>query len=431
MRPEDPLSGVTVVAVIGALEAPGGAEKAFSAIVRGFRDRLGLTVRVASHLPPGHAAGAGGGAPGSRGAMARSQPGAAGSAAGGPESEPVEPVVLRPGGAPPGPGLLLRARRLVATAPRPALLFPFQVNSNVLMGTANRLLPPSQRLPLVVNDRAYIDSLTSPLRARNAAGRLRLRLLRRAARYVYRSADAVVCNSVAGAEAVRRFLGGDPVRVETIYNPLEAEAIGARFPVRDREQWIRPGAPLLTAHGRLDAQKGFDVLIRALARIRRHPVGAGARLRIVGEGSARGELEALVRELGLGDAVELPGHTPDPLPAVEEGDLYVLPSRFEGLPNALLEAVAAGLPCVAADCPTGPAEILGRGGEAGVLVPVDDDEALAQAALALLADGPRRAALARAARARARDFAPERTADAYAALFREILAGRARRGAGS
>lgn len=418
MRPSDPLEGLTIVAVIGAPDAAGGAEKAFSAIVRGFRERLGLEVLVASHLPP-QGAGIAGPVP------------LAGPAATGGPAQVSRAVVLRPGGAPPGPGMVLRGRRLIEGAPRPALLFPFQVNSNVLMGLANRLLPRRRRLPIVMNDRAHIDSLTSPLRARTRAGRLRMRLLRGAARRLYRRADAVVCNSIANAEAVRRFVGAAPVRVETIYNPLETDAIAARFPPRDREKWLRPGAPLVTAHGRLEAQKGFDVLIRALARIRQNRAGAGTRLRIVGEGPARGELEALARRLGLADAVELPGHAPDPLPAVEEGDVYVLPSRFEGLPNALLEAIAAGLPCVAADCPTGPAEILGQEGRAGVLVPVEDDAALAEAVLALLADGGRRAALAAAARERARDFAPARTADAYAALFREVLAAQRGRGAGA
>ena len=125
--------------------------------------------------------------------------------------------------------------------------------------------------------------------------------------------------------------------------------------------------------------------------------------------------------LGLTDAVELPGFSADPLAAIEDGDVYVLPSRFEGLPNALLEAIAVGLPAIAADCPTGPAEILSAEAGAGLLFPVDDLEALVSHLRGLLGDGGRRAALAAGARRRALDFAPAVATDAYAAIFRRIL----------
>ncbi len=99
---------------------------------------------------------------------------------------------------------------------------------------------------------------------------------------------------------------------------------------------------------------------------------------IFGEGSERGPLESLRRELGLASDVDLPGFAASPYAAMSRAALYVLSSRFEGLPNALIEALACGCPAVATDCPSGPDEILEHG-RFGLLTPVGDAEALAGA----------------------------------------------------
>ena len=117
----------------------------------------------------------------------------------------------------------------------------------------------------------------------------------------------------------------------------------------------------------------------------------------------------------------MPGFSADPWAAIEEGDIYVLPSRFEGLPNSLLEAIAIGLPSIAADCPTGPSEILDPVDQVGALFPVDDVEALTHQLQRLIADGSLRDRMARSARRRALDFSPEVNTAAYGALFQRIL----------
>ena len=109
------------------------------------------------------------------------------------------------------------------------------------------------------------------------------------------------------------------------------------------------------AVGRLHEQKGFDLLLRAWQPIEKtHPEWT---LRIVGEGPKRPELEAQIREQGL-QRVQLAGRTDEVAKEYTAASLFVLSSRYEGLPLALIEAMWSGLPCVAFDCPQGPAELL-------------------------------------------------------------------------
>lgn len=178
-----------------------------------------------------------------------------------------------------------------------------------------------------------------------------------------------------------------------------------------------PAAPHVLAVGRLQAQKGFDLLLRAWVGV----VAARpeARLRLVGAGPLAGELTALAGELGVAASVDwLP-----PTDAIETlyrgAAVFVLSSRYEGMPLALLEAQALGVPAVAFDCPTGPRDIVTA--DTGVLVAAEDCGALAAAIVSLLGDAPRRARMGRAAIARSRElFSPARHAESWAALIRDV-----------
>ena len=178
-----------------------------------------------------------------------------------------------------------------------------------------------------------------------------------------------------------------------------------------------PSEPRVLAVGRLQAQKGFDLLLRAWQTVAKQL--PEARLRIVGGGPLGGELAALARTLGIEASVEFAAPTDRIESLYREAAVFVLSSRYEGMPLALLEAQALGVPAVAFDCPTGPREILSEA--TGVLVPSGDVPALAQALLRLLRDPALRARMGAAAIARDREvFSRARQVGAWAAVIDEV-----------
>ena len=305
---------------------------------------------------------------------------------------------------------LLPLRRYLA-AERPDILFATMVDANIVAALAARLV--GHRPHLILRE-------TNPHRARNDLGRIR----RWAVQWAYPRADALVAlSNGVGRELIADY-GLDPARVVTIHNPVDTESW------RRRAETARAGAPpwgsfagkgpVLVAVGRLIRQKGFDLLLRALARCQ----GAGrqARLVIVGEGPERRALEALAAELGIAERVLLAGFATDPAAWYAHGDLFVLPSRWEGFGHVIVEAMACGLPVVAFDCPYGPIDILGDG-EGGVLVPPEDVAALAVTLDRILGDRDRRARLAAAAPHIAERFSQSRIVREYARLI-EAVAGK-------
>lgn len=178
-----------------------------------------------------------------------------------------------------------------------------------------------------------------------------------------------------------------------------------------------PSAPIALAVGRHVAQKGFDWLLHAWAQV----VQAlpEARLRIVGDGPLRAEHERRAASLGLGEQVQWLAPTPQIEALYREAAVFVLPSRYEGMPLALLEAQALGVPAVAFDCPTGPGEILTP--ETGRLVPLGDVPAFAAAVIELLRSPELRARMGAAAIARSQAvFSPQAHAQHWATLIREV-----------
>lgn len=191
--------------------------------------------------------------------------------------------------------------------------------------------------------------------------------------------------------------------------------------------FVRPLPPPVTngraedfilAVGRLDVQKGHDLLIQAFARS--GLPAKGLRLVILGEGPARPFLERLVDELGLSGVVHLAGVVRDPERWMARATVFVLASRYEGFPNALLEAMAMGCPVIATDCESGPREIV-RDGVDGLLVPTDSIEELALALRRLLRDAELRLRLGSAAVEVRRRFARERIVQQWQALIEEVI----------
>ncbi|MEZ0227384.1 MAG: glycosyltransferase family 4 protein [Planctomycetota bacterium] len=169
--------------------------------------------------------------------------------------------------------------------------------------------------------------------------------------------------------------------------------------------------------GRHDRQKRVDVLVRAFAKVA--PTAPEARLVCAGKGSEEANLRALAAELGVAERVSFLGERKDVPALLRAASVFVLPSAAEGMPNALLEALSVGVPCVATAIP-GTTDVATDEREA-LLVPPDDEAALARAIERLLVDGELAARLSRAGRERiAAEFDMERVADAHLALFESL-----------
>lgn len=277
---------------------------------------------------------------------------------------------------------------------RPAAVVGVMVSSNVAAVAAGKLAMTGARIVLVEHNQvdrgaAHYGSLSY-----------------RAIRWSYPWADAIVCVSDGVRDSLCRYAGMTPRRMRVIHNPIVppglAELAARPCPhpwAGDRE------VPLVLAVGRLTTPKNYPMLLRSFALLLRQ---RHARLLIVGNGTERAQLEALIDELGIGAHVEMPGYSDNPYAYMARADLFVLSSEWEGFPTVLVEALACGAPVVATDCPSGPREIL-LDGELGSLVPVGDERAFADAMRRALDEAPRRDALM----ARGNSFTVARAADAY------------------
>lgn len=165
----------------------------------------------------------------------------------------------------------------------------------------------------------------------------------------------------------------------------------------------KPEGYVMTA-GRLTGQKNQAMLIRAYASIASQ---VEQELRIYGEGELRGELEKLIASLNMEKRIRLMGASENMPEVLAGAGLFVLPSDYEGMPNALLEAMAAGLCCISTACPCGGPESVIDQGVNGCLIPVGDEAALAGAMLELLRDEKKRRKMGDSARRRAGSFRPE------------------------
>jgi glycosyltransferase involved in cell wall biosynthesis len=225
--------------------------------------------------------------------------------------------------------------------------------------------------------------------------------------WLYRRASAVVMQTEASLSCLPR---SGRSRATIIPNPIPEPAA---------RRAATPASATVVAVGRLVRQKGFDLLLDAFSRIAaRHP---GWSLAIWGEGPERQSIEAQVEALGLAARVKLHGLSAAPASWTAGASAFVLSSRYEGFPNALGEAMAAGLPVAAFNCAFGPGEMI-RNEVDGLLVPDEDVDALADALDRLMADPALRARLGTAAREAAARFAPEKIIAKWDALAKGILA---------
>jgi glycosyltransferase involved in cell wall biosynthesis len=180
-------------------------------------------------------------------------------------------------------------------------------------------------------------------------------LYRLAYRHLYRRAHTIVCQSSAMASDLAAAFALPAAKLKVAANPIDVKVIQAACAVCHRgtppDSWPR----LLTV-GRLAPEKGIDLLLHVLQEVKQiHPQ---VHLQILGVGREESALRQLSIELNIADAVTFAGHHDNPPDFYTEATLFVLPSRYEGMPNALLEAAAAGLPLVATPCSAGLCELL-------------------------------------------------------------------------
>jgi glycosyltransferase involved in cell wall biosynthesis len=233
--------------------------------------------------------------------------------------------------------------------------------------------------------------------------------LRAAIVRAYRRFDVVVTLTEEDRAAYREALAGAPTRVECIPNGVP----------RPRLQPATLDAKVLVAAGRLVHQKGFDLLLDAYRIVAgKHP---DWQLWIFGGGARRDKLAAQIERLGLTGRAHLKGTAAHLDERFVAASIYVLSSRYEGLPMVLLEAMSAGLPAAAFDCPTGPAQIISHG-KSGLLVPAQDVPALAAGICELIEDPVRRQAMGAAARKDAARYSIDAVARRWEELFGELLA---------
>ena len=251
-------------------------------------------------------------------------------------------VTLHALGAPRVRSAAFRLLRLVRRL-KPDLILSGMAHLNFLVLLLRPFFPPGTRVLVRQNSTVSSDLAFAGLPVYT---RLLYRLL-------YRHADRVICQSSAMAEDMALQLGIAEDLIAVLPNPVDL--IEIRAAADGPEQWTGPG-PHLLAVGRLSQEKGFDLLLRAFATVRHSFPHAD--LVIAGVGPEETALHSQCRELGLDAAVRFAGHLRRPFAFFPGATLFVLSSRHEGMPNALLEAAAGALPLVALPASEGVVDLL-------------------------------------------------------------------------
>jgi glycosyltransferase involved in cell wall biosynthesis len=244
-------------------------------------------------------------------------------------------------------------------------------------------------------------------------------LRRLSIRFLYGKGARIVVNSESLRMQFTEYFGFSQDMVDTIHNPLDIDGILAQSAGGSDPASRGPISGTLrgtiVGMGRFSREKGFDLLIRSMTMVR-----APARLLLLGEGRDGKNLRKLVGELGLSGKVEFLGFRKNPYPILRSATIFVLPSRYEGFPNGLAEAMALSVPCVATRCRTGPEELI-KDGDNGLLVPVEDPEAMARAVDRLLCDPPLRERLGAAARISVQKYRAGEIVRQYESLIESVV----------
>jgi len=263
------------------------------------------------------------------------------------------------------PGIIGLVRRI-----RPQTVLSTVGHLNVMVIAARPFFPPATRIILreATTPSAFIEKDTSHPR--------RWRWLYR---HFYPRAEKIVCLSHSIVEDMALHFAIPREKLACIYNPVDVSML--RQLAAAQPNPYQGSGPNLVATGRLRKEKGFDLLLDAWPQVaQRFP---GVRLALLGEGPEENALRAQAVALGIERQINFLGFKQNPWPYFSNADLFILPSRLEGMPNALLEALALGTPAVAADCPGAVREIKDAVGAVD-LVASEDSRALAAGIISAL-----------------------------------------------
>ncbi|HEY0089668.1 MAG TPA: glycosyltransferase, partial [Candidatus Lokiarchaeia archaeon] len=248
-------------------------------------------------------------------------------------------------------------------------------------------------------------------------------------RRLYKKADLVFSNSLGIRNSLDKDFNIASDKIKVIYNPIDIEKIQNlchnSLEAEYRELFRHP---VIINIGRLTKQKGQEYLIRAFkniitCRTRRGPTSdhdprsdlgsaESAKLVILGEGELEKDLRDLAKKLGLENDIFFLGWQKNPFKFLSRARIFVLSSLWEGLPNTLIEALACGCPAISTDCPSGPNEII-ETDRSGILLPVKDERALAQAIIKILSNPSFSQELIQNGKKRAEDFSVKNIINQY------------------
>ncbi len=270
------------------------------------------------------------------------------------------------------PGVLASLPKLIKylRQRRPFALLSTLIHINLLAIWAKKLA--------VVPTKIYLRESTDVLRLLSFASRWKNSLNALLIKQSYIHAEAVIAVSHAAAKSLQNFMALPGDKIAVIYNPVIDHELRKKAAEPIDHPWFQKNQPpVILAVGRLSPEKDYPTLVRAFQLLRRR---FPARLLILGDGPERTRLTHLIHNLGLTTYVSLPGFVMNPYPYMSHAAVFVLSSLVEGLPGALIEAMACGCRLVSTDCPSGPSEIL-KDGQYGKLVPMQNPEEMAAAIL--------------------------------------------------
>jgi glycosyltransferase involved in cell wall biosynthesis len=283
---------------------------------------------------------------------------------------------------------------------RPDVLYSMMTECNVIATVAHRTARIDTQL--VVSEHN-----TPTASASTWKDQFVLRLATRA----YPYANHVVTVSEGVRNDLLNLVDIDPNRVSVIYNPIDVGGIREQAQKPLVHEWFHDESlDVILSAGRHAPQKGFDTLLRAVARLD----GERTRLVLLGRGPQTEALRSLADDLGISARVDFTGFVDNPFKYMANADVFVLSSWYEGFGNVLIEAMATGCPVVSTDCPSGPREIL-AGGQYGRLVPVKNPQKMSNGIQFILLNPPEVTTL----RARADEFSVPKITEQYVRIFFE------------